>query len=198
MDLGLLYSAGKDSTLAALLCDQFYDVTLVTVHFGVTDVHEHAREAAGDLEFPFRTLELDEALARDAAERAVADGYPRHAIQDLHEHALEAVADLAFDTVGDGTRRDDRVPTVERSLARSVEDRHGVDYVAPLRGFGRSAVDALVDRAVGVETGPSETVPAADYESAVRALVAAEHGRDAVDDVFPAHEQSRVHELDGE
>jgi predicted subunit of tRNA(5-methylaminomethyl-2-thiouridylate) methyltransferase len=192
MELGLLYSAGKDSTLAALLLDSFYDVTLVTARFGVTDAHEHAREAAAELGFPFRTLDLDGDVAHAAA------GYPRHAIQDLHERALEAVAGLEFDAVGDGTRRDDRVPTVERPLARSVEDRHGIDYVAPLRGFGRGAVDALVDRTVGVEAGPSETVPAADYEAAVRALVAAEHGQDAVEDVFPAHDQSRVHELDGE
>ena len=47
MRCGLLYSAGKDSTLAALLLDPFYDVTLVTATFGVVDPAP-AREAAAE------------------------------------------------------------------------------------------------------------------------------------------------------
>lgn len=195
MDCGLLYSGGKDSTLAALVLDRFYDVTLLTGTFGVTDDHEHARTAADRTGFPFRTVDLDRSVAVAAAERMVEDGYPRNGIQQVHDHALERVAELGFDAVADGTRRDDRVPTVSRAHAQSFEDRHGIDYLAPLSGFGRRAVDQLVDAELDVVVGPSEDIPRADYEAELRALLADEHGDDAVSDVFPAHDQTHVEGL---
>jgi len=85
------------------------------------------------------------------------------------------------------------VPTVSRAAAQSLEDRHGVDYIAPLAGFGRHAVDDLVAANLEVETGPSETVPKADYEGELRAILADRHGDDAVGEVFPDHEQTYVH-----
>ncbi len=195
MRLGLLYSGGKDSTLAALLVERFYDVTLVTAHFGVTDEHEHAERAAESAGFEFRTLELDREVAEEAAERMREDGYPRNGIQHVHEEALEAVAALDFDAVADGTRRDDRVPTVSRAQAQSLEDRHGVDYLSPLAGFGRGAVDRLVDAELDVEVGPSEEIPRADYEAELRAILREEHGEDAIREVFPDHDQTYVHGL---
>jgi len=144
MRAGLLYSAGKDSTLAALLLDDFYDVTLVTASFGVVDP-DPAREAAAALGFPHETVELDQDVAHDAVERMHDDGYPRNGIQRVHEHAVERVAaGDAWDAVADGSRRDDRVPTIDRPLAQSVEDRFGVDYLAPLAGIGRGAIDDMV------------------------------------------------------
>ncbi|PSP57403.1 alpha hydrolase [Halobacteriales archaeon QS_1_67_19] len=192
MDLGLLYSGGKDSTLAALLLEDFYDVTLVTATFGIADAHERARETAGVLGFDFETVELDGAVAEEAVEQMVADGYPRNGIQQVHLQALDAVAGMAFDAVADGTRRDDRVPSVSRAQAQSLEDRHGVEYIVPLAGFGRGAVDSLVEETLDVTTGPSEQVPKADYEAELRALLAREHGEDAVDSVFPEHTQTYV------
>jgi len=193
MELALLYSGGKDSSLAALLLDEFYDVRLVTAHFGVTDDFQHARDAAAELGFPFETVTLDGSVAEDAVEQMVEDGFPRNGIQHVHEHALETAAELAVDAVADGSRRDDRVPTVSRAAAQSLEDRHGVDYLAPLAGFGRHAVDDLVAANLAVETGPSETVPKADYEGELRAILADRHGDDAVGEVFPDHEQTYVH-----
>ncbi|WP_435124179.1 DUF7411 family protein [Halobaculum sp. D14] len=192
MELALLYSGGKDSSLAALVLERFYDVTLVTAQFGVTDDHEHARRAAESLGFPFAVHELDPAVAADAVETMYEDGYPRNGIQQVHEHALESVAGTDVDAVADGTRRDDRVPTVSRAFAQSLEDRHGVDYLSPLAGFGRDAVDRLVDASFDVDVGPSEQVPKADYEGELRALLADEYGPGAVDDVFPNHEQTYV------
>ena len=193
MELALLYSGGKDSSLAALLLDEFYDVRLVTAHFGVTDDWQHARDAADALGFPFETVALDESVAEEAVAQMVDDGFPRNGIQQVHDHALEQVADLAVDAIADGSRRDDRVPTVSRAAAQSLEDRHGVDYIAPLSGFGRHAVDDLVAANFAVETGPSEDVPKADYEGELRAVLADRHGDEAVGDVFPAHDQTYVH-----
>ena len=192
MDLALLYSGGKDSSLAALLLDEFYDVTLVTAHFGVTDDQEYAAAAAESLGFDFETIVLDRSVAEEAVSRMYEDGYPRNGIQFVHDRALEAVAELDVDAIADGTRRDDRVPTVSRAQAQSLEDRHEVDYIAPLSGFGRNAVDRLVEATFEVESGPSEEIRKADYESELRALLAEEYGEEAVREVFPDHEQTYV------
>lgn len=213
--VAVLFSGGKDSALAATLLDPFYDVVLCHCAFGVgTDppVAETAATAASALDRPLATVALDESIAREAVDRMVADGYPRAGIQHVHEHALETVASRetlvtdgnpqetdALDggsrepsAVADGTRRDDRVPSVDLSVAQSLEDRHGVDYVRPLLGYGRAAVDDLADRHLTVETGPSEAIPTADYETELRVLMAAEYGPETVADVFPDHVQSRV------
>lgn len=190
MRLGLLYSGGKDSTLAALLLAEFYDVTLATAHFGVTDDWKHARATARELDFPFERIELDADVARDAAQRIREDGFPRHGIQYVHRHALETVAEAGFDAVADGTRRDDRVPTVSRAQAQSLEDRHGVEYIAPLSGFGRGAVDDLVEAHLDVTSGPSGEITRADYEAELRALVADDGG--VIGEYFPDHEQTHV------
>jgi predicted subunit of tRNA(5-methylaminomethyl-2-thiouridylate) methyltransferase len=192
MELGLLYSGGKDSTLAALLLEDFYDVTLVTGHFGVTEDWEHARTAADAVGFDHERLELDESKADEAVEQMLEDGFPRNAIQLVHEHALEELAEAGFDVIADGTRRDDRVPTVSRAQAQSLEDRHNVAYIAPLSGFGRNAVDRLVDDALDVTVGPSEEIPRSDYEAELRVLLRDQYGDDAVSDVFPAHDQTYV------
>ena len=189
--LSLLYSGGKDSSLAALLLAGFYDVTLRPATFGVTDDYRHASDAAAALGFDAQPLELDRAVAETAVEEMVADGFPRNGIQRVHDHALETLAATDCDAVADGTRRDDRAPTVERSQAQSLEDRHGVDYVAPLAGFGRSAIDDLAAQELTVTRGPSEAVGRADYEAELRALLAEKPGA-AVSDVFPDHVQSRV------
>jgi len=205
MRCGLLYSGGKDSTLAALVLDPLFDVTLVTATFGISgddregdgtadaNVVANGRAAAESVGFDFETIDLDRSVAEAAVERMVSDGYPRNGIQQVHEHAVETIAAAdPFDAVADGTRRDDRAPTVDRPLAQSVEDRFDIDYLAPLGGFGRDAIDALVADRLRVETGPSETIPKADYETELRALMRAEYGDDAVAAVFPEHTQSRV------
>jgi len=192
MELGLLYSGGKDSTLAALLLDEFYDVQLVTAHFGVTDDWKHARETANRIGFAFDRLDLERAVAEEAIARIREDGFPRNGIQYVHQHALEALAAEGFDAIADGTRRDDRVPTVSRAQAQSLEDRYDVDYVAPLSGFGRTAVDRLVEATLEVTVGPSEEIKRADYEAELRTLIAAEDGPEAVEAWFPAHEQTYV------
>jgi hypothetical protein len=198
MELALLYSGGKDSSLAALLLDEFYELTLVTATFGITDDWQHAARAADALGYPFETVDLDRSVAETAVDRMVTDGYPRNGIQRTHDHALETVAGGEFDAIADGTRRDDRVPNVSRATAQSIEDRHGVDYIAPLSGFGRHAVDRLVESTFEIETGPSETVRKADYEDELRALLADRHEPAAVETVFPDHEQTYVHGRRGE
>ncbi|EMA19441.1 MULTISPECIES: DUF7411 family protein [Haloarcula] len=204
MECALLYSGGKDSTLAALLLDPFYDVTLVSGSFGVCGT-DPARESASAVGFDHATVDLDPDVAHDAVEQMRDDGYPRNGIQRVHEHAVETVARGdwvagadgidSLTAVADGTRRDDRVPTIERPLAQSVEDRFGVDYLAPLAGIGRGAIDAMAANRLVVESGPSAEIPKADYEVELRALLRERYGEGAVTDVFPEHTQSRVRGL---
>jgi predicted subunit of tRNA(5-methylaminomethyl-2-thiouridylate) methyltransferase len=190
--VAVLFSGGKDSALAAVLLEPFHEVTLVTCGFGVTDAPAHAREAARAVGFDHEVLELPGGVAESAVDRLLADGYPNGAIQSVHEAAMERVARAGWDAVADGTRRGDRTPSVSPSLARSIEDRHGVDHLAPLAGYGRRAVDRLVARHLRVESGPSDEMAKGDYETALRALLRERAGAEAVDDVFPAHTQSRV------
>mgnify|MGYP000436382546 CR=1 FL=1 len=196
-----LFSAGKDSALAAALLDPFYDVTLCNCTFaldGLPSVTGTAREAGERVGFPVERVELDESVAREAVDRMVADGYPREGIQTVHEHALETVAARAsvggepFSAVADGTRRDDRAPAIDRPFAQSLEDRNGIDYLRPLAGYGRGAIDELAERLLEVQTGPSEAIPTGDYETELRALMAEEHGEGTVSEIFPEHTQSRV------
>lgn len=192
MEVGLLSSGGKDSTLAALLLAEYCDLTVLCCTFGITDDYEHAIAAGKALGFETRRVDLDPDVARDAAAEMVDDGYPRNGIQTVHEHAVERAAALDFDGIADGTRRDDRVPTVPRSFAQSIEDRHDVDHLAPLAGIGRGAIDQLAETHLQVETGPSEEIEKGDYESELRLLIAEEHGPETVTEIFPEHAQSRV------
>ena len=187
------FSGGKDSTLAANVLAQFYDVTLVTGTFGVTDDWENAEAAADATGFAFESVELDRDVAVEAVEVMRDDGFPRNGIQRVHEHMLETIGEREVDAIADGTRRDDRVPTISRAMAQSLEDRHDVDYLAPLWGFGRGAIDKIVANEFDVQVGPSEDIPKSDYEAELRAILAEEYGEDAIPDVFPHHEQTRVH-----
>ncbi|WP_435196486.1 DUF7411 family protein [Natronomonas sp. EA1] len=192
MRAGVLFSGGKDSTLAALLLDPFYEVTLVHAGFGVSDAASHAEAAAEALGFPFEAIELDRVVAERAVETILEDGFPRNGIQSVHEHALERVAAEGYDAVADGTRRDDRVPTISRAWAQSLEDRHDIDYLSPLAGFGRRAVDDMVDATLEVEEAPSEELQKGDYEADLRALIREQAGPEAVRETFPDHVQTRV------
>ena len=192
MEVGVLYSGGKDSTLAALVLEPFCSVTLLCGTFGVTDGYEHAMAAGEAVGLATRRLQLDPGVAREAAARIVADGYPRNGIQRVHEHALERASTTDLDGVADGTRRDDRAPTVDRALAQSLEDRHNLAHLAPLAGLGRAAIDALVEAALVIKTGPSAVIRTGDYEAELRALIAREHGHNMINQVFPEHSQSRV------
>ena len=191
MDVGCLFSGGADSALAALLLDPHCEVTLVAGRFGLGD-DAPVRDAAAALDLPLETITLDRGALDTAVELALEDGFPRNAIQHLHEHALATVAAGEFDFVADGTRRDDRTPTVPRDVAQRIEDRHGVGHLAPLAGVGHGAVRAFRAALLEVETGPSDSLATGDYETALRAAIADEHGPARVDAIFPAHEQSRV------
>ncbi|MDD3041900.1 MAG: alpha hydrolase [Methanosarcinaceae archaeon] len=193
MRVSVLFSGGKDSSLAALLLEPFFDVELVTCTFGLVPTGEIAAKTAGELNFPHRTLLLDRGILESAYELIMKDGFPKNAINHIHEKAVEALAsDPEVPVIADGTRRDDRVPVLDLPRARSIEDRFGVQYTCPLRGYGRKAVDLLVKKHLIIEEGLSEYTVKADYETELRELIRQRAGEDKIRDLFPVHVQSHV------
>jgi predicted subunit of tRNA(5-methylaminomethyl-2-thiouridylate) methyltransferase len=112
----------------------------------------------------------------------------------VHRRALETVAVSGeAKNIADGTRRDDRAPMLTMGEARSLEDKHGVRYVRPLLGYGRSAIDALVAEHLEIVEGDTATVAKADYETEIRSYAMKRLGDAGYHRIFPpAHAQSRV------
>ena len=188
-----LYSGGKDSSLAAWILTRLgYEVRLVTVSFGLLDNWGFARETAERLGFEHQVVYLPREILEKAADMALGEGHPNNAIQFIHERALEAVASMPeVERVSDGTRRDDRVPFLDLSKARSLEDRFNVAYIRPLLGLGYKTIRELTAGLFVVEIRESEELQKADYEVELRHLLR-ERGVDPLT-IFPKrHYQSRV------
>ncbi|WP_406661250.1 alpha hydrolase [Methanolobus sp. ZRKC3] len=193
MQVSVLFSGGKDSSLAAIMLEPFFDVELVTCTFSLLPVGDIARETAEKLGLASRVVCLDRSILEESYEMIVKDGFPRNAINHIHRSAVEYIASekkAAF--IADGVRRDDRVPVIEHSQARSIEDRYGVHYICPLKGFGRAAVNEMVKEHLVIEEGPSEGIIKSDYETELRELIRQRNGPDMVGELFPSHVQSRV------
>jgi predicted subunit of tRNA(5-methylaminomethyl-2-thiouridylate) methyltransferase len=187
MKAGVLFSGGKDSTLAALLLSPFIDVELVTVSFGI--VPNDAAEVATTLGFSFKSLDVEAEIATSIVESMIADGFPNNGINEIHRIALERAAGT-YAIVADGTRRDDRVPMLSASAARSLEAKCGAKYVRPLLGYGRSFIDELVAKHFEVVYGECISF---DYEVELRDVMRTMYGEESISDIFPkSHQQSKV------
>ncbi|MGA2883828.1 MAG: alpha hydrolase [Halobacteriota archaeon] len=187
MKVGILFSGGKDSALAAILLSPFAQIELATVSFGI--VPNDAASVARVLGFPHVIIGLEAALATATVDAMIEDGYPNRGINHLHKTALERAA-ARYQVVADGTRRDDKAPLLNVREARSLEDRSGIDYVRPLLGYGRRAIDALADAHLEVTYGECISF---DYEVELRRVMESSYGSEAVQAVFPQeHIQSRV------
>ena len=187
MKVGILFSGGKDSALAAILLSPFAQIELATVSFGI--VPNDAASVARVLGIPHVIIGLEAALATATVDAMIEDGYPNRGINHVHKTALERAA-ARYQVVADGTRRDDKAPLLNVREARSLEDRSGIDYVRPLLGYGRRAIDALADAHLEVTYGECISF---DYEVELRRVMESSYGSEAVQAVFPQeHIQSRV------
>ncbi|WP_048055244.1 asparagine synthase-related protein [Pyrococcus sp. NA2] len=188
-----LFSGGKDSSLAAWLLNKIgYEVRLVTITFGTLDNWKYARETARILGFEHEVIELPKSILDRAVEMCIQDGKPGRAIQYIHEKALEFVASMEnVERVSDGTRRDDRVPFLDLSKARSLEDRFNVAYIRPLLGLGYKTIRELVNSIFIVEERESEKLEKSDYEVELRNALK-KKGIDPGKIFPPRHLQSRV------
>jgi len=193
MRVSVLFSGGKDSSLSALLMEPFFEIELVTCSFGLLPNGELAAKAAKGLRFPHRVLYLEKEILEKAYSKIMNDGFPKSAINYIHEKAVETLAsDPEVKLIADGTRRDDRVPVLSISQVRSIEDRLGIHYICPLKGYNKKAVSILVERYLRIEEGLSESIPKSDYETELRELIRQRHGEEKIKELFPTHIQSHV------
>jgi predicted subunit of tRNA(5-methylaminomethyl-2-thiouridylate) methyltransferase len=193
MKATVLFSGGKDSGLAALLLEPFFDeIELVTFSFGCDDTWKAASCAAAQLGHPHRVAAFDEDTLDRALEILTTTGYPNDALDYVHSTAVETMA-KECEFVADGTRRDDRAPKMSFSAVRSIEDRLHIHYLRPLAGLGGKAIRAMASRYLDFEEALSGAYPASDFEVGLRYALAERRGQSEVDRIFPAgHTHTRV------
>lgn len=190
MKAGVLYSGGKDSSLAALMLGTYYEVELTTFVFDPDHQIPSVEAAADALGFPLQKRVFRNGLLNEMVDMVMQKGYPNDAINYVHRSAVESLAQ-EYDVVGDGTRFDDRVPMLPRDEVQSLMSRTGCSYVRPLLGFVRREIDRLVDRFFVVEYGETGTIRNGDYETEIREAFTS-RGIDYAP-LFPKHhEQSLV------
>ena len=190
MKAGVLYSGGKDSSLAAILLGTYYEVELNTFVFDPLRQIPTLEAAAGALGYPLKKRVFREGLMEEMADLVIAKGYPNDAINAVHRAAIESLA-AEYGVVADGTRFDDRVPMLPRDAVQSLMGRTGCSYVRPLLGVPRREVDRLADRLLQVTYGETGTIRNGDYEAEIRDAIRARGLEPA--SLFPAHhEQSLV------
>ncbi|MBP2145941.1 putative subunit of tRNA(5-methylaminomethyl-2-thiouridylate) methyltransferase [Methanofollis sp. W23] len=189
MKVGLLFSGGKDSALAAMLLSRDYEVELNTFVFDPDREVASVEGAARTLGFPWRKHALGLECLAAAAKKVIADGYPADAITAVHRRAVRLLAE-EYEVVADGTRLNDRVPAMTRGDVMRMADRYGCSYVRPLLGFGKAEVQRLARQHLCVAYGETGTIENGDYEYEIRAAVGQMGHRCA--ELFPAHHQQSL------
>ncbi len=193
MKVAVLFSGGKDSSLAALLLEPFFDeIELVNFSFGHDDAWKKAANVAEELGHPLRRMVFEPDVLERALEILQSTGYPNDALNYVHPIAVETMA-KECEFVSDGTRRDDRAPKMGFDAIRSLEDRLHVQYLRPLAGLGGKTIKAMASRYLDFEEIISERYPASDFEVGLRYALAMRHGQREVDRIFPSnHTHTRV------
>lgn len=190
MKAGVLYSGGKDSSLAAIMLGTYYEVELNTFVFDPSRQVPSVEAAARALGYPLKKRVFEKGLLNEMADLVVACGYPNDAINTIHRIAVETLS-KEYQVVGDGTRFNDRVPMLTRAEVQSLGNRTGCAYVRPLLGYVRPAVDYLTETLLEVQYGETGTIRNGDYEAEIRDVFRS-RGIDPAP-LFPAHhDQSLV------
>jgi predicted subunit of tRNA(5-methylaminomethyl-2-thiouridylate) methyltransferase len=190
MRAGVLYSGGKDSSLAAMMLGTYYEVELNAFVFDSTRKIPSVEAAAQVLGLPIKKRIFREGLLTEAVDLVTQRGFPNEAINLVHRTAVETLC-IEYRVVGDGTRFNDRVPMLSLSDVQSLESRTKCSYVRPLLGYTKPEVDRLVDRFLVVTYGETGTIENGDYEAEIREACR-KSGIDPVPLFPPHHNQSLV------
>jgi len=193
MKVAVLFSGGKDSSLAALLLEPFFDeIELVTFGFQGEESGTRASDAAEEIGHPHQRMIFPEEVEEKALKILLSKGFPNDALDYVHAIAVETVA-KECEFVADGTRRDDRAPKMDWSAIRSLEDRLHVQYLRPLAGLGQKSIRAMASRYLDFEEMLSQKYPASDFEVGLRYALKERYGQEKVDCIFPSnHTHTRV------
>jgi predicted subunit of tRNA(5-methylaminomethyl-2-thiouridylate) methyltransferase len=190
MRAGLLYSGGKDSSLASLMLGTYYEIELNTFVFNSARIIPSVETAAQALGFPLKKRIFREGLLNEAVDLVTQRGFPNDAINAVHRTAVESLCS-EYRVVGDGTRFNDRVPMLTQAEVQSLESRTKCSYVRPLLGYTKSEIDRLVGRFLIVRYGETGTIGNGDYEAEIREACRS-RGIDPAALFPPRHDQSLV------
>jgi len=190
MKAAVLFSGGKDSSLAAILLSTWYEVELNTFLFSRDTKINAVMEAARSLGFPHHVREFRKELLGEIVDLIVREGFPNNAIQQVHR---EAIRDLSgdYEVIADGTRFGDRVPLLTDDEVRSFGDRLGCSYIRPLIGFPKKEVERLVSRHLIISYGETGEIQNGDYETEIRGELV-KRGLSPESFFPPVHRQSLV------
>mgnify|MGYP000937483828 FL=1 len=190
MKAAVLFSGGKDSSLAAILLSTWYEVELNTFLFSRDTKINAVMEAARSLGFPHHVREFRKELLGEIVDLIVREGFPNNAIQQVHR---EAIRDLSgdYEVIADGTRFGDRVPLLTDDEVRSFGDRLGCSYIRPLIGFPKKEVERLVSRYLIISYGETGEIQNGDYETEIRGELV-KRGLSPESFFPPVHRQSLV------
>lgn len=174
----VLFSGGRDSGLVTHLLTHFgYDVKLITANAGIIkNSWKTAAAAAKILNLPHEVMKIPKQVVEDAAEIAIKDCFPSKAINYAHKCTLEIAAakyGKKFQTIADGTRRDDRTPRLSYPEMQSIEARYGISYFAPLLGFGHKTINHVSKQLFDYREIYAGEAPTSEYEIEIRAIVKA-------------------------
>src|SRR4030042_5489173 len=133
MKAGVLFSGGKDSSLAAIMLGTYYEVELNVFVFDPSRQVPSVDAAARALGFPLIKRVFERGLLDEMVHLVKTCGYPNDAINRVHQIAVETLSSV-YPVVGDGTRFNDRVPMLSRADLQSQGNRPGGSYVRPLLG----------------------------------------------------------------
>jgi predicted subunit of tRNA(5-methylaminomethyl-2-thiouridylate) methyltransferase len=190
MKAGVLFSGGKDSSLAAIMLGTYYEVELNFFVFDPSRQVPSVDAAAQVLGFPLKKRVFRKGFLDEMVDLVKTCGYPNDAINTVHQVAVETLSS-EYAVIGDGTRFNDRVPMLTRAEVQSLGNRTGCSYVRPLLGYVKPEVDRLVERFLIVKYGETGTIRNGDYEAEIREACAS-RGIDT-SSLFPAHhDQSLV------
>lgn len=176
--------------MAVILNRMGLKVELVTLNFGIYPSWKPAFESASLLGFKHRVMEAEYKTLEKAVKIIKEDGFPNNGINLIHKAALELLAE-EYVIIGDGTRRDDKIPKIQSSEIRSFEDRKQVEYIN-LKGFGYRTIDRLSSNLFEFKKEKSSLENNSDYEIEVRCLLDQIHGKGTSHSIFPLHYQTRV------
>ncbi len=182
----VLFSGGKDSSLAAFILSKIFEIELITVTFGILKNWRQASKVAGELKFPWRIINLDQRIIEEASKIVINDGYPNNGIKYIHKKVLEEMAKNS-NIIADGVRRNDVVPKPSLPEIMSLEDRFKVHYIQPLIGYSRKTIDLLLRQTFLFKEYEGESFPGAQYEFELRELIKKEYGPSKIDKIFPKH-----------
>lgn len=176
--------------MAVILQKLGYQVELATVNFGIFHFWKPAAQSAQNLGFHHRILNLPQDLLEESVEMILKDGFPNNGINYIHFQSLQKAAE-DYQVIADGTRRDDRVPKLNRDQIRSFEDSNNVEYLN-LTGFGHKTINNLSKNLFEVKKELTSMNNNSDYEIEIRFLIDQLRGDETASRIFPEHMQSRV------